>query len=162
MTHEIGIAKILVLLSVFSMFLAPITPAYAQTKTHLGVDPSAMLALTGAVAVGDQRNLVIVGGNKEDAFIVPSGKVFVLTDIIISPQQIPAFGDYAIQVTPTSGSTFTTAMSVTSSAADPSSFQVNLTGGMIFKTGSKVRVLLYHGSATSVNVSAFGYLLRSR
>jgi hypothetical protein len=142
------------------MLLASIAPAYAQTKTHLGVHPSAMLALGAAVGVGDTTNLQVIGGGAD--FTVPSGKVFILTDIIISPQEFPPSGDYLIQVLPSAGSTFTTALSVTSSAANPSSFQVNLTGGMVFLAGSKVRVFLNAGSGTSVNVSAFGYLVKKQ
>jgi len=120
------------------------------------IRPSTMVALGGAVAPGATTSLIPVGGSQDHPFIVPSGKVLVLTDIIISPQVFPPTGEYEWQVTP-SPQFFTTALSVTSTAADPSSFQVHLATGLVFQAGSDVRVGLVFGS-NSVNISAFGYL----
>ena len=114
------------------------------------------VALAGAVTPGQTTELVPVGGTQNQPFIVPSGKILVLTDIILSPQSFPPSGDYSWGVTPSPGF-LTTALFVTSTAADASSFQVHLTTGMAFQAGSKVRVGLTFGSS-DVNISAFGFL----
>jgi hypothetical protein len=124
------------------------------------ITPRAMVSLAGAVAEGSTTELVPVGGNVSNPFVVPPGKFLVLTDIVISPQVFDPQGLYAWQVN-ASTSQFTTALSVTSTAEDASSFQVHLTTGMVFRAGSEVRVSLLFGSH-SVNVSAFGYLATSR
>jgi len=149
------------------MLLAAIAPAYAQADrrthhpiTHLGVSPDNMLSLVGAAAegIGGIDNLILVGGSEGEDFTVPSGKAFILTDIIISPQVFSPTGEYLVQVT-SSPEFFTTAISIQSSAANPSSFQVNLTGGMVFTAGSKVQVFLVFGD-NPVEINAFGYLVR--
>jgi hypothetical protein len=115
-----------------------------------------MLALTGAVAPGAVISLTLVGSSQDNPFIVPLGKVFVLTDIIISPQVFSSTGEYLFQVIP-SPEFLTTGLTVRSRVAEPSSFQVHLMTGMVFKPGSNVRVFLCFGDH-SVNVSAFGHL----
>jgi hypothetical protein len=125
------------------------------------ISPRAMVSLTGAVAEGGSTELVLVGGNISNPFVVPPGKFLVLTDIVISPQVFfDPQGHYAWQVN-ASSSRFSTALSVTSTAEDASSFQIHLTTGMVFQAGSEVRVSLVFGS-NSINVSAFGYLASSR
>jgi hypothetical protein len=120
------------------------------------VPPKDMLALSGAVNPGATTNLVTVGSTQ--AFGVPPGKVFILTDVIIAPQGFPvaSAGDYAFQVTP-SPNFMTTALSVAATATNPASFQVHLLTGMVFQAGSNVRVGLTFGNR-SITVSAFGYL----
>jgi hypothetical protein len=128
--------------------------AYAQSI----VPPKDMLALSGIVNPGATTNLVPVGSTPAQAFVVPSGKVFILTDIIIAPQVFPvvAAGDYLVQVTPSSN-VMTTALSVAATATNPASFQVHLLTGMVFQAGSTVRVSLTSGT-NRITVSAFGYL----
>jgi hypothetical protein len=116
-----------------------------------------LVSLTGAVAPAASTNLSLVGGSTP--FIVPSKTALVLTDIVISPQSFPPAGNYLWQVLP-SPNFFTTALTVTSTAIDPSSFQVHLTTGMLFQAGSDVEVDLVFGNS-GVNVSAFGYLTRA-
>lgn len=117
-----------------------------------------MLTLSGTVSPGAMTNLVTVGSSPAQAFVVPSGKVFILTDVIIAPQVFPiaSAGDYAFQVTP-SPNFVSTALSVAATAINPSSFQVHLLTGMVFQAGSNVRVGLAFGNR-SITVSAFGYL----
>jgi len=117
-----------------------------------------MLALSGAVSPGATTNLVPVGSSPAQAFVVPPGKVFILTDLIIAPQVFPVVnaGDYLFQVTP-SPNFVSTALSVAATAANPASFQVHLLTGMVFQAGSNVRVGLTFGNR-SITVSAFGYL----
>jgi hypothetical protein len=122
------------------------------------VPPRDMLALSGAVSPGATTNLVTVGSNPAQAFVVPSGKVFILTDMIIAPQGFPvaSAGDYTFQMTP-SPNFMTTTLSVAAMATNPTSFQVHLMTGMVFQAGSNVRVELTFGNR-SITVSAFGYL----
>jgi len=123
--------------------------------THMGVFPPSMVSLTGAVAVGGESYLIRVGSSAD--FVVPADKALVLTDIVFSPQVFSSLGDFQLQVLP-GGGTFSTALTLFASAAEPSSLQVNLTSGMVFRAGSMVKVSLVLGSAP-VNVSAFGYLV---
>jgi len=120
------------------------------------VSPKDMLALSGAVSPGATTTLVTVGSSQ--AFGVPPGKVFILTDLIIAPQVFPVVnaGDYLLQVTP-SPNVVTTALSVAATASNPASFQVHLLTGMVFQAGSNVRVNLTSGN-NRITVSAFGYL----
>ena len=129
-------------------------PTGAQAQSI--VSPKDMLALSGAVSPGATTNLVTVGSTQ--AFGVPPGKVFILTDVIIAPQGFPvaSAGDYAFQVTP-SPNFMTTALSVAATATNPASFQVHLLTGMVFQAGSNVRVGLTSGT-NRITVSAFGYL----
>ena len=122
------------------------------------VPPKDMLALSGTVNPGATTNLVTVGSTPNQAFVVPSGKVFILTDLIIAPQVFPVVnaGDYLLQVTP-SPNFVTTALSVAATATNPASFQVHLLTGMVFQAGSNVRVSLTSGN-NRTTVSAFGYL----
>lgn len=122
------------------------------------VPPRDMLALSGTVNPSATTNLVPVGSSPAQAFVVPSGKVFILTDIIIAPQVFPIAnaGDYAFQVTP-SPNFVTTTLSVAATATNPASFQVHLLTGMVFQAGSNVRVSLTSGN-NRITVSAFGYL----
>jgi len=143
----------------FTILLFSSTEANAQRTTHLGVSPTAFVALTGAVEVGADAKLVPVGGNISQAFTVPVGKVLVLTDIIFSPKAIPASGDYLLQVTSVQPQGLATALSVTANATDASSLQVHLTGGMVFPSGSNVRVHNGFGSS-GVDATAFGYLVK--
>lgn len=143
-----SLAVILLLLVAF--------PIQAHSSKKLEGSLKHLVSLTGAVAVGSSRNLVTVGDSQE--FVVPAGKVFILKDVVVSPQYIPPTGYYIFQVLPSSGSLFTTALTVTSSGEDPSSFQVHLSSGMLFKSGSNVRVYLNPSSENPINVSVFGYL----
>jgi hypothetical protein len=144
-----------------SLFLAALlfTLGFASSRAHAErIHSSAFIALGGAVTPGGTIELVPVGGNQNQPFIVPSGKDLVLTDIIISPKSFPPTGQYlwGVNAPPPFS---TTALSVTSTATDASSFQVHLKTGMLFQSGSKVRVGLVFGS-NDVDVSAFGYLVK--
>src|SRR2546425_5946650 len=120
--------------------------------------PRDMLALSGTVNPSATTTLVPVGSSPAQAFVVPSGKVFILTDVIIAPQGFPVVnaGDYTFQVTP-SPNFVTTALSVAATATNPASLQVHLLTGMVFQAGSNVRVGLTSGN-NRITVSAFGYL----
>jgi hypothetical protein len=90
-------------------------------------------------------------------FVVPTGKVLVLTDFVIAPQTPPSTTTiYRYQINPQPASVFTTQMAVQASSAEPSSFQVHMTTGMVFKAGALVTVSLTQG--TVVNFYAYGYL----
>jgi hypothetical protein len=144
-----------------AMTLTLHTPHEVRAEdTHTGIFPLNMVGLIGAVAVGGERNLVLMGGNINEPFIVPENKALVLTDLVFSPQEFPSRGDFQIQVLP-AGGPFSTTLTLFASAADPSSLQVNLTSGLVFRSGSAVKVSLPNGS-TSLAVSAFGYLVRTR
>ena len=141
-----------------AVFVASTLPSMANDRreTHLGVNPEDMVSLLAAVGVGETKELAVVGSSGED-FVVPHGKAFVLLDIVISPQVFPPPGNYRLQVLATEP--FTTTVTVQSSGQNPASFRVNLTAGMVFRAGSKVRVHLVP-AATSVDVHAFGYLVK--
>ena len=131
-------------------------PAGAQAQSI--VPPRDMLTLSGTVNPGATTNLVTVGSTPAQAFVVPSGKVLILTDVIIAPQVFPVVnaGDYLFQVTP-SPNGGTTALSVAAAASNPASLQVHLLTGMVFQAGSNVRGTLTSGT-NRITVSAFGYL----
>ena len=154
MQHGYG-ARVAVVMATLCSVLGFVA-AGAQAQSI--VPPRDMLALSGAVNPGATTNLVTVGSTPAQAFVVPSGKVLILTDIIIAPQVFPiaSAGDYAFQVTP-SPNFMTTALSVAAAASNPASFQVHLLTGMVFQAGSNVRVSLTSGN-NRITVSAFGYL----
>ena len=144
-----------------ALFVASALIFSLSACSHRCVPPDAMLSLGLAVSPGDIGEMHVIDPSGSSApFVVPADKVFVLTDVIIAPQQIPTSGFYVFQVTPSAGGTFSTNLNIVSSAEDPSSFQVNLSGGMVFQSGSNVRFHFAAGLATTVpvNVSAFGYL----
>jgi hypothetical protein len=147
------------------MLLGAITPGQqfepvpGPAWTHVGVRPGEMLTLVGAVAVGGTDGLRLFGSETGEAFTVPPGKALVLTDVMLSPQVFPTAGDFGLQIVASPGP-FTTGLIVTSSSSDPSSFQVNLTTGMVFQAGSSVRAGLNAASAAPINITAFGYLVR--
>lgn len=126
--------------------------------THLGISPPSMISLTGAVAVGGESNLLRLGSGEE--FRVPADKALVLTDLVLAPQVFPPSGAYQLQVLP-AGGPLSTALTLFASAEDPSSLQVSLTSGLVFRSGSAVKVALTFGS-TPLNLSAFGYLVSTR
>lgn len=149
-------------LIVATLFLAlSLSPcrADAEPRTHLGVRARDMLALSGAVAVGGSVDLGFVGSGGD--FAVPEDKAFVLTDFIISPQTFATSGTFTIVVVSANTNNRNTAIVLTTSAANPSSFQVNLTSGMVFPSGSIVRAFLTSGVGP-IAVSAFGYLTGDR
>ena len=152
MQHSYG-ARVAVVMAILCGVLG-LWPAGAQAQSI--VSPKDMLALSGAVSPGATTNLVTLGSTQ--AFGVPPGKVFILTDVIIAPQGFPvaSAGDYAFQVTP-SPNFMTTALSVAATATNPASLQVHLLTGMVFQAGSNVRVTLTSGT-NRITVSASGYL----
>jgi len=154
MQHGYG-ARVAVVIATLCGVLG-LWPAGAHAQSI--VPPRDMLALSGAVSPGATTNLVTVGSTPTQAFVVPSGKVFILTDLIIAPQVFPvaSAGDYLLQVTP-SPNFVTTALSVAATATNPASFQVHLMTGMVFQAGSSVRVGLTSGN-NRITVSVFGYL----
>jgi hypothetical protein len=120
------------------------------------ISPRNAVSLTGAVGSGQETTLIRITPTGRDLpFVVPPGKFLVLTDIVISPQVFPSSGQYLWDIT--SIPELTTAINVASSADSPSSFQVHLTTGMVFHSGSSVRFMLTFGNAP-VNISALGYL----
>jgi hypothetical protein len=124
----------------------------------LSVASSNILALVTAVAIGGEiKNMQVIGDDTNPDFVVPSGKVFVLTDIFVSPQSFPPpNGFYRVQILP-SVEVFTTAITLISQSNNPASFQTHLTTGMVFQSGSTVRVALTDG-VSSVDVNCFGFL----
>ena len=131
-----------------------LTGAHAQSI----VPAKDMLALSGTVNPSATTNLVPAGSSPAQAFVVPSGHVFILTDVLIAPQVFPVVnaGDYLFQVTP-SPNGGTTALSVAAAASNPASLQVHLLTGMVFNASSNVRVGLTSGN-NRIAISAFGYL----
>jgi hypothetical protein len=118
------------------------------------VNPKNIVSLTGAGAAGTPTNMIKVGSSSP--YIVPPNKSLILTDIIISPQSFPPTGAFLSQVFPSPPNLFSSSLTVTSTAADASSFQVHLNTGMVFPAGSKVTFFLNFG-ASGVHVSAFGF-----
>ena len=154
MQHGYG-ARVAVVMAILCGVLG-LWPAGAHAQSI--VPPKDMLALSGTVNPGATTNLVPVGSSPAQAFVVPSGHVFILTDVIIAPQVFPVVnaGDYLFQVTP-SPNAGTTALSVAATATNPASLQVHLLTGMVFQAGSTVRVGLTSGT-NRITISAFGYL----
>lgn len=60
-------------------------PAYAQSKTHLGVSPADMVILTSDNQAGSfyPFKRIFSNGDKIDFDAVPAGKVLIITDISI-------------------------------------------------------------------------------
>src|SRR2546427_3886107 len=139
MQHGYG-ARVVVVMATLCGVLG-LWPAGAHAQSI--VPPRDMLALSGAVSPGATTTLVPVGSSPAQAFVVPSGKVFILTDVIIAPQVFPiaSAGDYLLQVT-SSPNFVSTTLSVAATATNPASFQVHLLTGMVFQAGSTVRVSL--------------------
>jgi hypothetical protein len=106
------------------------------------------------------RNLILTDGTFGDDFTVPTGKAFVLTDIIISPQIEGASGPLLVQVT--ASDPFTTALSLTSSGENPASFQVHLTAGMVFLSGSTIRASVRQCSNQHERLRISHYRAQSR
>jgi len=122
------------------------------------VAPRTMRCLVGAVEPGKEIELVRVKpGGENVPFVVPVGYSFVLTDVVISQQQIPVEGWYVWGIV--SGPEFTSAITSQSSAPDLSSFQMHLNTGMVFRAGNRVRFGLSSGPSP-LNVYAYGYLVR--
>jgi hypothetical protein len=137
----------------FALLICAVWLVPRAANAQLFIHPKAAITLGGVAAPGQQIPMVRLGSG--GTFVVPEGKTLVLTDVVVSPQVVPSAGAYAWQITSSAGTL--TNVNVTSSAEDPSSFQLHLTTGMIFQAGSRVRFHLIFG-ATSVNLSAFGYL----
>jgi hypothetical protein len=130
----------------------------AAVRVDLLVPPWRALTLYAAVPVGASNITALrVAGTAED-FVVPTGQILLLTDLIIAPQVIPISGAYAIQVLPTLP--FSTVLNLYASADEPSSLQLQLNSAMRFEAGSTVRVAVNFGPAP-VTVSAFGYLVKA-
>jgi hypothetical protein len=149
------VARVAVVMATLCSALG-LVPAGALAQSI--VPPRDMLALSSTVNPGATTSLVPVGSSPAQAFVVPSGHVFILTDVIIAPQVFPVVnaGDYLLQVTP-SPNFMTTALSIAATASNPASLQVHLLTGMVFQAGSTVRVSLTSGT-NRITVSAFGYL----
>ena len=141
------------LLPIAFVVLALAVPASVIAQV---VHPRTFVSLGTAVAVGETVSLPRTGST--EAFVVPPGRAFVLTDIVVSPQVLSASGPpFAWQIF--NSPQITTNMNVTSTPSDPSSYQVHLTTGMVFAAGNEVRFMLVFGDAP-FNVSATGYLVR--
>src|SRR5438093_1585523 len=98
MQHGYGARVAVVMATV--LWVLGLWPAGAPAQSI--VLPRDMLALSGTVNPGATTSLVPVGSSPAQAFVVPSGKVLILTDIIIAPPVFPVVnaGDYLLQVTP--------------------------------------------------------------
>ena len=149
------------------VLMATIPPTYADASntTHLGVPVGDLIALTGSFDDSNVTDLALVGDTVGQSFTVPSGKAFVLTDIITSPSIFPLppeFNEYLVRVYASPSQFFTTALTVMVSerGGSDSTNQVNLTSGMVFPSGSKVSVSVVNENNKSINVSAFGYLVK--
>lgn len=95
--------------------------------------------------------------NRNSIFVVPTGKGFLVKDIIFTPQYLPLKGTYTLQLN--------SSQSITLYYAATSSFQTSFTTGMVLKSGSSIDASYFHdafpdgeGSAT---VQVFGYLFDS-
>lgn len=121
----------------------------------IGPLPQNIVGLNGAASPGTPINLAATGS--ASPYVVPLNKSFILTDIVISPQNFPATGGYLSQITSTTPQqTAISQLTVASTAEEPSSFQVHLNTGMVFKAGSNIPFFLVFGNS-SVNVSASGF-----
>lgn len=138
------------------VLLAIVPTARADIRAHGGVPAQDMRTLVGAIGVSESTNLAVAGGAAQPGFTVPPHRAFILTDIIVSPQEIPASGDFVINII--SSPVLTTSLAIPCSATDAASFQTHLTTGMVFPAGSQIRVSLVLGSGP-VNVTALGYLV---
>ena len=138
------------------VLLAVVPTARADIRTNVGVPARDLRTLVGAIGVAESTNLAVAGGAAQPGFTVPGHRAFILTDIIISPQEIPASGDFLINII--SSPVLTTSLAIPCSASDSASFQTHLTTGMVFPAGSQIRVSLVLGSGP-VNVTALGYLV---
>jgi uncharacterized membrane protein len=95
--------------------------------------------------------------DRNSNFVIPTGKGFIVTDIIFTPQYLPIKGTYTLQLNSSQG--------ITLNYAATSSFQTSFTTGMVLKSGSTIDASYFHdafpdgeGSAT---VKVFGYLFDS-
>jgi hypothetical protein len=70
------------------------TMALAQKKTHLGGKASGLVTLFANVTVGTTTSLQEVGpdGNVVGDFVIPQGRVLVVTDLVVSVNGTPAPG----------------------------------------------------------------------
>ncbi len=127
-----------------------------STVSHLGVKPSRFLTLTGADCPGVDDEGVLGVLNSGEDFFVPEGMNFVLTDIVVSPQNVGLEGIFVFQVL--SSLPFSTALNTQASIDDFSSFRLNFTSGMVFNPGSPVRFLLNSGPSCA-EMDAYGYLV---
>jgi hypothetical protein len=95
-------------------------------------------------------------------FVVPAGNELVLTDFVAQPQDAGAQGRFLIQMYDRipNATRLTTNINLTMDSLDASSFQLHLNSGMVFPAGSRIELILAPGSPTSLNLSAFGYLVR--
>jgi len=146
-SHSISLAFV----AVFWLF---ISEANAEPIGQLQED---IVTLSGAPQPGAFADLFLIGG-ATSPYIVPTNRTLILTDVIVSPQSFPPTGAFLWAILSTS-SDLTTDLVVTSTAADPSSFQLHLRTGMVFHAGSKVRISLYFASS-GVNVTALGCTCR--
>ncbi|MDJ0908959.1 MAG: hypothetical protein QNI99_07180 [Woeseiaceae bacterium] len=125
------------------------------TASHLGIPSGDMIKLGGADCPGVQDEAILSEGGSNAEYVVPDGKNLVLTDIIVSPQNLNARGLYGFQILP--NLPFTTSLIAVGSTDDWSSFQWHFTSGMLFTSGNNVRFLLNSGPACA-EINAFGYL----
>jgi hypothetical protein len=147
----LGTAVYLVALFFFTEALI-IRKADAQL---IGPLPQNIVGLNGAATPGTPINLAAAGSSSP--YVVPPNKSFILTDIVISPQSFPPTGGYLSQITSiTPQQTVISQLTVPSAAEEPSSFQIHLNTGMVFKAGRNIPFLLVFGNS-GVNVSASGF-----
>ena len=123
--------------------------------SHVGVRSSDLIKLGGADCPGVEDEAILRAGGSNVDYVVPEGKNFVLTDIIISPQNLGAEGRYGCQILP--NLPFTTSLIAVGSTDDWSSFRWHFSSGMLFTSGNNVRFLLNSGPACA-EINAFGYV----
>jgi hypothetical protein len=117
------------------------------------VELKKIINLSCVIASGNRSNLLATGGIE---YVVPNNTQFVLTDVIISPQEEPVKKD-SFNISISGGIGF----DVSCNALNPSSFCLNLTTGMIIDIGSKITAYLRSPDASPVQVSVFGYEITS-
>jgi hypothetical protein len=116
----------------------------------------------------DIRNLVATVANTQTSrmtdandgnsvFVIPTGKNFLLKDVVLAPQYFPLKGSYSLQISSSQG--------ISLVYPEFSSLQTSFTTGMVLKSGSTIDVAFFHdafpGGEGSATVRIFGYLFDS-
>jgi len=94
-------------------------------------------------------------GTEKSPFIVPPGKRFILNYYVLSDNDVALNGYYLTQLV---GSTSISAITATSSTADPASLHISLLSGVPFAAGDSLRFFVVFGP-TTLKVTAYGYLV---
>ncbi len=136
--------------------LLPCLPFAAQAQSA-----QQYVTLTNSLAAGETKGLFLIGApSAPNPFVVPTGMFLVLTDFVLSSQNVPPppGSTWSLQINPQPPALFNTQMPLQSSAAEPSSFQVHMTTGMMFQSGATVTVSMLQGTQP-IGFYAYGLLL---